>query len=44
MIAFRMEMGDELGHSSVERAFTKQDWLGETLLLDGSDPGFRKRV
>ena len=44
MVALRMKMGDELGHGSVELAFTEQDEMGEALLLDGADPAFRKRV
>jgi hypothetical protein len=39
-----MEMVDEFGYGSLERAFTEQDELGEALLFDGSDPSFRKRV
>jgi hypothetical protein len=37
-------MSDEFSHGPVERPFTEQDEFGETLLFDGSDPAFGKRI
>ena len=44
MIALRMIMGHELGQGALERAFAKQDELGEAFFLDGSHPTLRERI